>query len=111
MVLQISSWVVVFNAGEGTNMFLVEHDCPKGGLDILAGGVQRMVWHVEGTCGFVRCRRLRVKLFILVVSKDERGSDHGFFKDRSQSRGAVAAVAGPVEEKFDLFNNIGMASN
>ena len=111
MVLQISSWVVVFNAGEGTNMFLVEHDCPKGGLDILAGGVQRMVWHVEGTCGFVRCRRLRVKLFILVVSKDKVGSSHGFFKDWSQSRRAVAAVTESVEEEFNLFNKVGLVSN
>ena len=120
MVLQISSAVVddpesidaksvvvlALNTGEGTDMFLVEHDSPKDGLYILAGWIQRMVWHMEGTSGFVRCRGLGVELFILVISKDERDSSHGFFKDGSQSRGTVTLVAEPVEEEFDLFNKV-----
>ena len=53
MVLQVSCSVIndpqpvdaklvmvsAFNSGKGTDMFLVEHDSPKDGLDLLTGGV------------------------------------------------------------------------
>ena len=69
-----------------------------------------MVGHMDRTdllrdCGII------LGLWSPVVSKDGRCTSDGLFKQGFKESRAVASVAQPVEEKFDLENEVGLISD
>ena len=95
---------VVADLGEGTNMVLPEHNSSEERLDLLTRWVQGVEGNVNIADGFVLCRQIQPGSH--AVSKDDRCTGNGFFKEGFKQNRAVAPIAQSVKKEFNLGNKV-----